>query len=160
SLHVVLTGRLQVRVHNQDGSEKIVAHLSPGESVGEMALFTGASRAATVLAIRDTTLGLLTRDTFDAVMARHPQAGPNFARLSLARLADTLAGGTPRVRVRNITPRTIDQTVNLEKFGRRLQLALLKFGTIAYLNSDTVSGPLGVATDVNQAWGNALNTEV
>ena len=149
SMHFVLTGRLQVRVHDKEGTEKIVAYLSPGESVGEMALFTGASRAATVVAIRDTTLGLLTRDTFDAAMTRHPQAVFTLARLIIGRLTETQSRGVSRTPLRNIALIPIERTMNLQEFTGRLHLALLKFGTTITLDWPTVNAMLAVEPQSN-----------
>src|SRR5574341_301064 len=151
SMHFVLTGRLQVRVHNPDGGEKIVAYLAPGESVGEMSLFTGAGRAATVVATRDSTLGCLTRDTFDDVMAQRPRAVFNIARLIIGRLTATQSRGAARAPLKNIALVPITQTFNLEEFGRRLQLALLRFGTTLYLDSSSVQQMLGGASRLDAA---------
>ncbi len=149
SMHIVLTGRLQVRVRDQEGTEKIVAYLSPGESVGEMALFTGASRAATIVAIRDTTLGLLTRETFDAAMTSHPQAVFTLARLIIGRLTETQSRGVSRTPLRNIVLIPIERTMNLQEFTGRLQLALLKFGTTITLDWPTVNAMLAVEPQSN-----------
>lgn len=160
TMHLVLTGRLQVRVRSEELREKIVAYLSPGESAGEMALFTGARRAATVVAIRDTTLGLLTRETFDAVMVRRPEAVLDIARLIIGRLTETQTRGASRAPLRNIALIAIDRTANLAEFGRRLQLALLKFGSTAYLDSSAVSELLGVERPASKAPGTGPTTEV
>ena len=153
NMHVVLTGRLQVRVRDQEGGERVVAYLSPGDSVGEMALFTGGARTATVTAIRDTTLALLTRDTFDAVVAKHPDAAIHIARLIIGRLTTAQARGAARAPIRkNVVLVPIGGAVPIEELGRRLQLALLRSGTTAYLDSPTVrdlvstsAGPSGAA---------------
>src|SRR4051812_47598980 len=59
ALYVVVSGRLSVIV----GATPI-AEVGRGETVGEMALLTGAPRSATVLAVRDTVLLRLSKDSF------------------------------------------------------------------------------------------------
>lgn len=63
ALHVLLTGRLQVVVRADDGTDRVLAYPSPGDTVGEMALFTGARRTAGVLAMRDSMVAELRRRT-------------------------------------------------------------------------------------------------
>ncbi|CAA9252926.1 MAG: serine/threonine protein kinase [uncultured Chloroflexi bacterium] len=47
----------------------VVSRLGPGDSFGEMALLTGAPRAATILAAEDAVLWALERDEFEALVA-------------------------------------------------------------------------------------------
>jgi CRP-like cAMP-binding protein len=44
-----------------------------GETVGEMALISGKPRNATVIALRDSELGRLSRAAFERLMVLHPQ---------------------------------------------------------------------------------------
>ena len=56
SMYILIRGRLQARITQEDGSHIVVGEITPGESVGEMAMFTGDPRTADVVAIRDTAL--------------------------------------------------------------------------------------------------------
>jgi len=147
SMHIVLSGRLQVRVTMTDGNERVVAHPQPGEAVGEMALFTGSGRAATVVAIRDTTLGVLDRSDIDALVARQPGVLYNVAKMIIARLT-----GTQRHVLRGRATRTImlvplHHSDAIERFTPQLRQALLHFGSVLHLNSRSAASRRGAGED-------------
>lgn len=85
ALYVVVSGRLSVVV----GSAPI-AEIGRGETVGEMALLTGAPRSATVRAVRDTMLVRLSKESFDVLIERHPKATMALARLIVKRLEQSM----------------------------------------------------------------------
>jgi NTE family protein/lysophospholipid hydrolase len=88
-LYLVLVGRLLVQVENEDGSRTGVDEIAPGGVVGEMALLTGLPRSATVTAIEPTDLARLSREDFERLAAKHPQALSEFLRRILPRLRRT-----------------------------------------------------------------------
>lgn len=139
-MHVVLTGRLQVRVAADGGAPaRVVADLGPGEVVGEVALFTGGQRSATVVALRDTTLGCLSGRTFNAFATRHPAAATSVARFIVARLLESQRGGVPTAPgVRTIAFVPLDPGLDGGEFCRRLQLALLRHGRTALVDAPAV----------------------
>ncbi|TSA00194.1 MAG: Crp/Fnr family transcriptional regulator [Deltaproteobacteria bacterium] len=75
SLHVIERGRVKVSIPSASGEELILAILGEGDLLGELSLFDGKPRSATVQALEDTeTLCLhredllaLMRDRFDVV---------------------------------------------------------------------------------------------
>src|ERR1700722_7958987 len=58
TLSIVVSGRLRVRVPRESG-EGYEAELGCGEAVGEMSVLSSEPRAATVIAIRDTNVAVL-----------------------------------------------------------------------------------------------------
>lgn len=87
SMHIVLSGRLQVSV-DQGTRTKVLARPQPGDVVGEVALIAGNPRAATVIAQRHTTVGELRRAAIDTVVGRHPSVFTNLARMVVERLSN------------------------------------------------------------------------
>ena len=67
TLYLLRSGRVDVR--RPDGSSR---ELYPGATIGELALLTGAPRAAAVVARRDSTLIAIDRDGFERLAARRP----------------------------------------------------------------------------------------
>lgn len=139
-MHVLVTGRLQVRVAAEAGSaERVVANLTPGAAVGEIALFTGGARAASVVALRDSTLAHLSQSRFDAVIARYPAAATHLARFIIGRLIEAQSRGHlagPMARTFAIVP--LDPGLDGFDFARRLQLALLRYGSTALVATRVV----------------------
>jgi CRP/FNR family transcriptional regulator, cyclic AMP receptor protein len=65
---VLLRGEVKVFVDSPDGREVVLTHLQAGEFFGEMALFEGDTRSASVSALTDTELVVLARADFLTVL--------------------------------------------------------------------------------------------
>jgi NTE family protein len=83
ALYLVLTGRFYVQLPNG----RVVAEIGSGEPVGELAFFSGGTRTADVRASRDSTVYLLTRKAYDAVVADHREIADNILAAVSSRLA-------------------------------------------------------------------------
>ena len=81
---------------------ELVGRIAAGETVGEMGLIVSRPRRATVRALRDSELAMLSAGTFERVLLGHPQAILRLARLTVSRIDDRDAE-----RQRVMTPRTI-----------------------------------------------------
>lgn len=68
----VVTGGLRVVRHGPAGELLLYNQIRVGDSVGELGLVLGQPRTADVVALRDSTLGVLTRELFQALLQRHP----------------------------------------------------------------------------------------
>lgn len=135
-MHFVITGRLEVRLRDDTGRAYAVTHLSAGDSVGELALLTGNPRAADVIAIRDSTVARLSKQDYEELVRRRPEAGINIARYALSRLSSGTRRFVPHVT--NIAVVPLHPSVDAWEFGRRLELALMRFGNTLYLDAPTV----------------------
>src|SRR5690242_10029555 len=69
-LYVVATGRLQAQ--HADGV--VIGEIGRGEPVGEMALLSGETRGADVVALRDSLLLRINRMALLDLVSRHPSA--------------------------------------------------------------------------------------
>lgn len=91
----VESGKLQVLKKNSAGQIIDLAHLSVGDCIGEMAILDLVKRSATVKALEETTLLILTKKGFDLLLDQHPRIGvtilKSFARLMSERLRSTSA---------------------------------------------------------------------
>ncbi|MDD5388363.1 MAG: Crp/Fnr family transcriptional regulator [Gallionellaceae bacterium] len=64
SLHIVLEGRVKVSLLSEEGKEAILSILGAGEVFGEMSLFDGESRSATVTTMEPCRFLVLRRQVF------------------------------------------------------------------------------------------------
>jgi small-conductance mechanosensitive channel/CRP-like cAMP-binding protein len=78
-LYLLADGRASVRVSADNGVEREVATLGPGEVFGEMSLMTGAKRAATVVAVTDIEAYRLDKSAFERVLHDRPEIAEHFA---------------------------------------------------------------------------------
>jgi len=90
AMYIIVSGTLAVFLTDATlGLCVDLARLGPGQSIGEMALVTGASRSASVRAVEDTQLLRLSREIFYHLVQAAPQMGLLIAGV-LAKRLDTV----------------------------------------------------------------------
>ena len=77
-MYFVLSGRLLISKTVARNVDKVLTRMGPGDFFGEMNLFGGLQRSASVQAETDTELLVLDRNTLTAVVEHNPQAGLAF----------------------------------------------------------------------------------
>lgn len=75
--------------------ESRIAELGPGSAVGEMALLTGHPRTATIRALKDSDLIVISKEDFDRLIASDPMVVRAIERISHERALHNLAHGSP-----------------------------------------------------------------
>ncbi|MCP3962964.1 MAG: cyclic nucleotide-binding domain-containing protein [bacterium] len=85
-LYVVLRGRLAVLVAREGGEDQVVGEVGPGEVTGEVSLFIGGKRTATVRALTACHLASLSRDGFTNLLEKYPETSRRVSELVLSRL--------------------------------------------------------------------------
>jgi NTE family protein len=85
ALYVLLYGRLAASRRDEEGRVRALGSVAAGECVGETGLIAHEPRSATVIAMRDSELLRLSRESFERLIAVHPQAMLNMARIALRR---------------------------------------------------------------------------
>jgi len=78
---IVRSGALEVLKREGD-DDRVVGYLGPGECFGELALLTGAPRAASVVARSDSEIFALRRDAFDKALAVSPELRGRLERIA------------------------------------------------------------------------------
>ena len=71
-VYFVLSGRLHAFSETESGARKILSEIGRGESIGELALFTGEPRSATIVAVRDSLLIKVTRAMIEHAILQDP----------------------------------------------------------------------------------------
>lgn len=91
ALYLLVRGRLQAWQERESGAAlaapRLIGTVVPGDSVGELALLTGAPRAAGVRASRDSQLLRITRAAFEELAGQHPALGLRLASRTAALVA-------------------------------------------------------------------------
>jgi len=85
ALYVVLSGCLGVFLPDR-APPQIRGRVVAGGTVGEMGMISGRPRTADVVALRDTELARVSRESFDRVFGQYPDAMLRIARLTVDRL--------------------------------------------------------------------------
>lgn len=152
SLYFVLSGRLRAVATGPDGARTVLGEVARGETVGEMAFFTGEPRTATVVAVRETVLVRFPREAFRDVLLHYPLVSLNMTRLVIERLKRASARA-PAARPVAIGIAAISEGVHPLHFGRRLQEVLAPHGSCIVVDSTWVDERLGVPGGASAATG-------
>jgi CRP-like cAMP-binding protein len=98
----VASGSLEVIKLNQGAQPVVISKLAKGSSIGEMALLDRLTRSASVRAATAASLVVLTRESFEHILAEHPAIGIKIMRgialllsFNLRKTSDRLAEFMP-----------------------------------------------------------------
>ena len=89
--YIIESGRVQVSKTLSNGKEKIIGILEENDIFGEMSLIDSLPRSATVLALEDCTISVMTQETFNHLAQHNPQSLMPMLRVLAKRLRSTLA---------------------------------------------------------------------
>jgi CRP/FNR family transcriptional regulator, cyclic AMP receptor protein len=84
-MFIIQKGKVQVRKKVGKG-EKILAELSDGEFIGEMALLLGMARSATVEVVEDSKVLVVGPDTFESLLKNSPEIAMKMLKKMALRL--------------------------------------------------------------------------
>jgi CRP/FNR family cyclic AMP-dependent transcriptional regulator len=93
---VVISGRLEVRAKQEDGTEAVLAHVGPGETLGEVSLFNPGPATATVTAVEFSQLWRIADADLIHFMEENPGAGNVLLRTLASILAQRLRQVDPK----------------------------------------------------------------
>lgn len=154
ALYVLMRGRLRAFDDSQDGLA--LGEIGQGESVGEMALLSGAPRTATVKAIRDSLVVKLTKEVFDRLVMKYPQMMQQISLMVVDRLRVMIestqvvdyAASAPVVTIA-VVPVTAD--VPMAEFMPKFVKVFSGQSTVLHLTGATLDRVLGAgATQVSE----------
>jgi NTE family protein len=134
-LYILASGRLKVQIL-QDEALTDINEVSPGETVGEMALMTGENRSADVLAMRDSVLAYLCKSDFEALVQAYPQALITLSKRTIERLQRNQHGKQrAKKKITNLCLLPISEGIDITDLASQLAAALSRYGTVLLLDS-------------------------
>ncbi len=142
SLYIVVSGRLRAITQKPDGTVKVLNEIAAGESIGEMGLITGAPRSATIIALRDSCLAILSHDAFLQAATAHPQLLLVLGRGVVSRLRHHELE-SPQRGVSTIAVVPVSAGVDTTLFTASLVHSLSDFGTALHLPASRVEEQFG-----------------
>jgi NTE family protein len=147
SMYISVSGRLRAYVEQDDGTQRMVREMSRGQVIGEMSLFTDEPRSATVVAIRDSVLVRLDKESFDRLIHTSAKVGVALTRQIIQRLKtehQPLAYAAP------VTVGLMTVTDGLLAAATAQSLAphLARFGRVQVIDAAAVEHALGLDPNV------------
>jgi NTE family protein len=146
SLYFVISGRLRACRVDDAGREAVLGEVARGETVGEMAFFTGEPRAATIVALRDCVLAKFSGRVFRELLMAYPLISLNITRLVIERLQRASMLRKPGAKPVTLAMAAITQGLDLRALSERLAHALRPFGSTLVVTADLMGEWLGDAT--------------
>jgi NTE family protein len=142
SAYLSVSGRLRVYIAGDDGVPRMVRELGRGEVIGEMSLYTGEPRSATVVAVRDSVLARLDKPRFDELLALSPQVSLVFTRQIIGRL-QTQHLRRPMPAPVTVAMLPVTEGLALAAFAQRLGAELARFGRVCVVDAAAIEQELG-----------------
>jgi NTE family protein len=149
ALYLLISGRLQAIVACADGLPQSVGEIGRGESVGEMGVFSGKPRRATVAALRDSVLARVELTAVHAILEAAPKLALNLNRVIIERLQRRNTSQKPLRNITNIAVVAVSPGIPPGTILRPLLAELQsQQQTVMHLTSasiDTAAGRAGAA---------------
>jgi len=147
-MYLLIHGRLRVYLQSSDGGTTAdpLGEVSPGETVGEMALITGELRSATVAAVRDTSLLRLSKRGFEQLTELYPRVMLALTRQIVLRLSSMMDADKKPALFSTLVLVPLDEHVPLAEFSGQLAEALGKFGPTQCVSRERIDAQVGEGT--------------
>src|SRR5258708_30763148 len=84
-VYFVLSGRLRALSESELGTGRILGEIARGETIGELAMFTGEPRSASIIALRNSLVVKVTRAAIEATIRKEPQIALSMTGLVIER---------------------------------------------------------------------------
>jgi uncharacterized membrane protein len=122
-MHVVLSGRLEVFIRDEDGDRVVLQELGPGDLFGELSLFDGEPRSAGVQAVEPSRTFVIDRQDLERLFTRKPHAALEILAMMGQRLRQT-----DLLLSRRAARNANEVLAEKETLGERVADAVARFG--------------------------------
>ena len=89
--YIIDAGQVEVSKLRPNGDKQIIGVLNENDIFGEMGLIDGFPRSATVVALEDCTISIMTQAAFNSLAEHNPQALMPILKVLAKRLRATLS---------------------------------------------------------------------
>jgi NTE family protein/lysophospholipid hydrolase len=131
SFYIIISGRMQVLINDDSGQPRRVGEVSQGEAVGEMGVFTGEPRSATIIASRDSELVEFSKEEFDEFTAKYPLLLRHLMQSLIKRLQGAYRDDQTSLLSSNVLLAPVSEDATLDEFAASLYGALCVGGNPA-----------------------------
>ncbi len=139
-VYFVLSGRLRAFSEPESGVRKILSEIGRGETIGELALFTGEPRSATIVAVRDSLLIKVTRAMIERAIMQNPEIEISMTRTVIRRFRRGERERQAQVIPVNVCILPITSGLDAAEFARKLREAQgAGSGSIAVITADEIA---------------------
>jgi len=141
-LYILISGRLQATQKNEHGTEIVLGEIGRGEMVGEIGLFTGEKRTATIRALRHSVVVRISKSAFEGIVKHYPQLTTALVKQVINWMRRGEEERRNKFRLVNVAVVPISQGVDAIGFGRRLTLHLAASCDHCFVSAESVDEAL------------------
>ena len=142
-MYILISGRIKLQRTDKTGVTHITDQVGQGELIGEFAVISGKKRMGAAVALRDSILAYISRETYFEIAERFPQHTLHMASMIIDRLTQKFQENKT-VRERwNIALIATTPSVNIAEFTQTIKPYLQKHGRTLHLNNDLINDYLG-----------------
>jgi len=139
-MFIIISGSVDICIYDENGeNEQVVATLKSGDYFGEMALLTGETRSASVIATEDSETFVLQKKDFDVILEKFPSISLSMGKIVSKRLKETLQKAITMPKPGKVSA---DQT---GPSGQLEEVPLVDL--ISFCESNSVTGSMSVKSD-------------
>jgi NTE family protein/lysophospholipid hydrolase len=140
SAYIVIEGRLRVIAEDPSGKERVLDEVGPGETVGEIALITEGTRAASVFAVRDSEAVRFSRGSFEKLAHKYPKVMMHVSRLLGSRLLKMGPASDGQENIHTtITVVPVGENIFFQDLLHRLVESVSRLGPTLHLSSSRIA---------------------
>ena len=88
-MYIIFSGKVKVVQLSTDGREKVLTYHNKGDFFGEMALVDGKTSPATIMAIENADIGLISKNDFEAYILKNEKVLRQMIKLLCSRLRES-----------------------------------------------------------------------
>lgn len=136
--YILVSGKMTVSHVDGNGNERLLAVVSQGEMVGELALITDQVRTGTLHAVRDCELFRIKPSIFDTVTEKYPRIMLNVFRTISSRLTSSQLGAGVNAGCANIALLPASPGIAVSAFGEQLIEAMQDYTDVGFFTASKV----------------------
>jgi NTE family protein len=133
-IFLLIRGKLAAEITTSSGETKIVGHVDPGETVGEIGALSDEPRSLTVLALKDSTLLKLSAKDFVEICHRFPAVMFETVHPIIARSKNIIQALTSEKSNKNIIIVPANNDVSVEMLSEKLSKLAENFHSLLVIS--------------------------
>jgi NTE family protein len=142
-MFILISGRVQMITYDKAHTPHITNEIKQGELVGELAVISGKKQMAAAVAMRDSILAYISRETYFEIAENFPHHTLYMTNMIIDRLTEKYQANKNLRERWNIALVPITPSVNIADFTNTIKPYLQKHGRTLHLNNDLINEYLG-----------------
>ncbi len=170
--YILIDGRVEARVIEENGEVNVVDEIEPGESIGEIEFFSGSQRTTSIYADRDSDLVRISQQNFEQLLLDFPQVMGQLNQILVHRIREL--HGTldkqPATFADDVALLPLHPSLDIKHVAEQIQASLSSLGGTQLISSASVGEHFGSTQVANaeentpdsirlNAWLNKMEAE-